>query len=164
MFTRPTRCAGWDKNNSGGSTMSAEQNKAIVRRLIQRLGEAGGWLAVHKEGYDPKAVVHFPGMPPLNYEAHEQWGNMLLAAFSDIQVTLEDLIAEGDKVVTRQTLRGTHTGAFQGIPATGKSATVTGIFIFRLAGGKIVEQWAVLDQLGVLRQLGVIPTPGQGGS
>jgi steroid delta-isomerase-like uncharacterized protein len=90
-------------------------------------------------------------MPPLNYATHEQWGSMLQAAFSDIQITIEDLFAEGDKVAARQTLRGTHSGEFQGIPATGKTATVTGIFIFRLAGGKIVEKWAVLDQLGLLR-------------
>lgn len=102
--------------------MSAEQNKAIVRGLLERLGEAGGWLAVHEEGYDPNAIVHFHGIPPLNYASHEQWGNMLLAAFSDIRVTVDDQIAEGDNGVARQTLRGRHTGAFQGMPATGKWA------------------------------------------
>jgi steroid delta-isomerase-like uncharacterized protein len=145
--------------------MSTEQNKAIVRRLFQRLSEGlEGWLAVHKEVYDSNQVVHFPGMPPLNYEAHEQFGRMIFGAFPDIQYTVEDLIAEGDKVVARFSARGTHRGEFQGIPATGRSASVTGIGIYRVASGKIVEQWGIFDQLGMMQQLGVIPAPGQGGS
>jgi hypothetical protein len=147
-----------------GTHTSAEENMAIVRRLLERFDEPGAWLAVHKQGYESDAVIHFPGMPPLDYTAHENWGNMLLAPFSGIQATIEDLIAEVDKVMARQTLSGTHTGGFQGLPATGKSAIVTGIFNFRLAGGKIVEQWVVLDQESRLRQLGIIPTPRQGGS
>jgi hypothetical protein len=55
--------------------MSTAQNKAFVRGLLERLGGAGGWLAVHPERYAPNAIVHFPGMPPLNYASHEQWGN-----------------------------------------------------------------------------------------
>jgi predicted ester cyclase len=85
---------------------------------------------------------------------------MLFAAFPDIQYTLEDLLAEGDRVVARFTARGTQTGVFQGIPATGSTAAVSSIAIYRLAGGKVAEQWLEYDQLGLLQQLGVIPAMG----
>lgn len=75
----------------------------------------------------------------------------------DIQFTLVDLLAAEDKVVARFMARGTQTGMFQGIPATGRAAAVSGIAIYRLASGKIVEQWLEYDQLGMLQQLGVIP-------
>ena len=79
------------------------------------------------------------------------------AAFADLRVTIEDLVAEGDKVVKRFTLRGTHTGAFEGLPPTGKQIMLDGITIVRLADGKIQEIWEAYDMLGVLQQLGVIP-------
>ena len=82
-------------------------------------------------------------------------------AFSEIEDIVEDMIGEGDRVVTRWTLRVTHTGEFRGIPATGKRITITGIGIFRFSQeGKVVESWDSLDQLGMLRQLGV-PAPQQ---
>jgi predicted ester cyclase len=86
---------------------------------------------------------------------------MYLTAFPDLHFTVEDIIAEGDKVVTRLTCRGTQQGAFMGIPPTGKQATVTAIDINRFAGGKSVEHWLNMDTLGLLQQLGVIPAPGQ---
>jgi len=76
-------------------------------------------------------------------------------------VTLDDLIAEGDKVAVRMTMRATHKGALMDIQATGKQVTMTGIEIMRFAGGKMVEHWEEFDQLGMLQQLGVIPAPGQ---
>ena len=72
-------------------------------------------------------------------------------------------LAEGDKVVQRWTFRGIHRGAFQGIPSTGRQVTLTGISIWRVDGGKIVESWHELDTLGLMRQLGAIPAPGQAG-
>lgn len=89
---------------------------------------------------------------------------MYRAAFPDVQSTIEDTIAEGDKVVTRWTARGTHRGALMGIPPTGKELTVTGMGILRIEGGRIMEAWGIFDQFGMLQQIGVIPTPGQGGS
>jgi steroid delta-isomerase-like uncharacterized protein len=80
-------------------------------------------------------------------------------AFPDVHITIEDQVAEGDRVVTRWTARGTHTGAFQGIPPTGKRGSMTGIDINRFADGKVVECWTNADDLGLLQQLGVIPTP-----
>ncbi len=76
-------------------------------------------------------------------------------------MTIEDLTAEGDRVVLRWTARGTNTGEMMGMPATDKPATVTGMFLNRFAGGKMVEGWGNFDALGMLQQLGVIPTPDQ---
>ncbi len=87
---------------------------------------------------------------------------MLLEAFPDSQLPVEDQIAEGDKVVTRWTCRATHTGEFQGMPPTGKYTTMTGTTIFRIANGKLVEGWTNADMLGLLQQLGAIPAPEQG--
>ena len=78
----------------------------------------------------------------------------------DFHSTIEDVIAEGDKVVTRQTFRGTHTGDLMGIPPTGKQVTMSGIVISHFANGKCVELWANNDDLGLLQQLGVVPPPG----
>lgn len=83
-------------------------------------------------------------------------------AFPDLHFTIEDILAEGDKVVWRWTSTGTNTGSMMGMPPTGKKATITGIEIYRMAGGKIAERWGNFDQLGLLQQLGVIPTPEQG--
>ncbi len=77
------------------------------------------------------------------------------------RVTVEDMIAEGDKVVTRYTEQGTQQGDFMGIPAMGRTVTITGIEIMRCADGKIAEQWIEGDALGMMHQLGVIPAPGQ---
>ena len=80
------------------------------------------------------------------------------SAFPDLQLTTEDLVAERDKVAIRNTWRGTHQGAFQGLLPTGKRVMFSGTDIFRCVGGKIAEQWADLDALGLLQQLGGIPT------
>jgi steroid delta-isomerase-like uncharacterized protein len=84
---------------------------------------------------------------------------MLDTAFPDRQVTIDDVIAEGDRVVVRTTLNGTHQGKMQGIPATGNLVTQPSITIFRLANGKIAEGWYSTDNLGMMQQLGVIPSP-----
>lgn len=78
-------------------------------------------------------------------------------AFTEIEDTIDETIAEGDKVVNRWSLVATHTGEFRGIPATGRRMTVTGVGIFRFEDGRVVESWDSLDQLGILRQLGAIP-------
>jgi predicted ester cyclase len=80
-----------------------------------------------------------------------------MMAMPDMRFTIEELLADGDIVVARFTIHGTHTGAFQGLPTTGAAATASGIAIYRLAGGKIVEQWLEYDRLGMLQQIGVIP-------
>jgi steroid delta-isomerase-like uncharacterized protein len=97
-------------------------------------------------------------MPPLDAEGHRQYSEAMIAAFPDIERSIEDLVAEGDKVVARWTARGTHTGDFQGLPPSGKVATSSGITIFRIADGRIVEEWSESDMLGLLQQLGAIPS------
>jgi steroid delta-isomerase-like uncharacterized protein len=89
-------------------------------------------------------------------EARQFWMS-LHAAFPDIHFSIEDQIAEGDKVVTRWSSDATHTGEFRGMPATGKHGHITGITIMRVVDGKVVEGWTNLDELGLLQQLGVIP-------
>ena len=86
---------------------------------------------------------------------------MMYDAFPDHHFTVEDMIVEGNKVVTRATARGTHKGDFMGIAPTGKQFTMMGIWIYYIADGKIIEDWEVLDQLGMMQQLGAIPPMGQ---
>ncbi|MCK6629831.1 MAG: ester cyclase [Anaerolineae bacterium] len=137
------------------------ENKAVVRRFFELFSQ-GDLETIGQELLSPEFVAHFPGMPgPLNLESYRQVGIMFRSAFPDIQDTVEDQIADGDKVATRITSRGTHQGEFMGIPATGKQYTITAIVVDRIASGRIVERWAEFDQLGMLQQLGVIPTPGQ---
>ena len=111
---------------------------------------------------DPNGIDHAlpPGLPA-GIEGTKQFIIMYLTAFPDLHFTVEDMIAEGDKVVARLTTRGTQLGTFMGIPPTGKQATVTAIDINRIEGGKSVEHWLNMDTLGLLQQLGVIPAPGR---
>lgn len=141
--------------------MSAD-NKAIARRFFELFSQ-GDMETIGRELLSPEIVVHIPGMPgPLNLEAYRQVGIMFRSAFPDIQDTVEDQLADGDKVVTRITSRGTHQGELMGIPPTGKRYSITAIVIDRIIGGRIVERWAQFDQLSMLQQLGVVPMPGQG--
>ncbi len=87
---------------------------------------------------------------------------MYRSAFPDLQATVEDQVAEGDKVASRFTFRGTHRGELAGIPPTGNQVEVTGIVISRIEGGKGAEDWSNYDALGMMQQLGVVPPPGQG--
>lgn len=138
----------------------SKENKTIMRRALKEVVNKGN-LDLIDELVSPDFVDHtpFPGLPP-DREGVRQSIGMLREAFPNLEITIEDLIAEGDKVVSRQTLRGTHQGEFMGIPPTGKQATWTGILIFRIADGKIVDQWIEQDQLGLMQQLGVVPPPG----
>ncbi len=89
----------------------------------------------------------------------QQFVGSLRAAFPDLEITVDDQMSDGDKVVTRWTARGTHTGPFQGIPPTGRRGTMTGIDIDRVVGGKTIECWSSGDYLGLMQQLGVVPDP-----
>jgi len=82
----------------------------------------------------------------------------MVAAFTDGGITLEEIVAEGDMVVVRWRMHGTHTGEYMGVPPTGKVITNHGMSMYRIAGGKIVEDWAVMDMLGVMQQLGLVPS------
>ena len=138
----------------------SEENKALARRYVEEVVNKGN-LAVIDELAAADFVEHnpFPGQAP-GIEGEKQLIGMMRAAFPDLHSTIEDVIAEGDKVVLRATTRGTHKGEFMGIPPTGKQVTVTEIHIMRFVGGKGVEHWAEVDMMGMMQQLGVAPTPG----
>ena len=138
----------------------SEENKAIARRLIDELANKGN-MAVIPELAAADFVSHqIGGEDVRGHEGLRQLMTMYRTAFPDLHMTVEDQIAEEDRVVTRWTARGTHKGDLQGIPPTGKQVTVTGIAIDRFVGGKIAEEWEVFDQMGMMQQLGVVPPPG----
>ena len=143
--------------------MSAEENKATVRRFTEE-GWNQGHVAVFDELTTPNWVYHDPVVPDVRtLEAYKRFVTETRSAFPDLHFTLEDMIAEGDKVVARWTFHGTNTGAIvtpMPIPATSKQVTMTGILIVRFAGGKGVEVWDQADSLGLFQQLGLIPAPG----
>ncbi|MDP9368230.1 MAG: ester cyclase [Chloroflexota bacterium] len=144
--------------------MSLEENKAIVCRVWDEV-VSRGTLGVADELIAPEFIYHAPGTPELHGpDGFAQLIAMYRAAFPDLQATVEDLIAEGDKVVSRYTVRGTHQGELMGIPRTGRRVTEAGIVISRLADGKLVEDWHSPDTLGLLQQLGAIPPLGPSGS
>ena len=140
--------------------MSLEDNKMLLRRFFEAWNE--GKLDDCYALLAPEIVDHAvpPGFPP-GLEGVKQSTALVRNAFPDGQFTIEDLIAEGEEVMVRWTVRATHTGNFFGIPPTGKQVAVAGIDIARIADGKAVEHWRIFDQLGLLQQLGVVPAPGQ---
>ena len=142
--------------------MSTEDNKALIRRLFEE-GWNQGNLATLDELMAPNFVDHSPIVPNLSpgSEGYKQFVVASRTAFPDFWVAIEDSIAEGDTVVMRITWGGTHQGAWLGIPPTGKQLAGTGIYIFRIAGGKVVDRWGNQDDLGMMQQLGVIPQMGQ---
>ena len=140
--------------------MSTEENKAIELRFFEEVVNKGN-LAVLDELLAPDFVDHSapPGIAA-DREGYKQFFAMAHSAFPDFHSTLEDMFAEGDKVVQRFTASGTHKGEWMGIVPTGKQMTISGIAIHRITGGKIVEDWTNMDMLGALQQLGVVPAPG----
>jgi len=138
--------------------MTIEQNKAIVRRFFEAF-EAND-QATFNEVVAPDLVAYSHGAPgPQNREVHLQNIRMWNAAF-ETRFTIEEQIAEGDKVATRVTMRAVHNrGEFQGLPPNGKEIVVGGINIERIKDGKIVERRVSADWLGMMQQLGLIPPP-----
>jgi predicted ester cyclase len=137
--------------------MPPAENKAIVRRFIEDFMN-GGDAAVATALVAPAFIEHEPTPIPVHGpDGLAQFFGMLRAAFPDLHFAVEDVIAEGDRVVCRMRFHVTHRGAFFGMAPTGRSATVDVIDIFRVTGGQIVEHWGVLDQLGLMQQLGPPP-------
>jgi steroid delta-isomerase-like uncharacterized protein len=139
-----------------GNRMSVERNKATFRRYVEEVWK-DEQLDIADEIFAQKYLSHQSDGTALDRgpEDVEKFVMEYRTAFSDIEDIVEDMIGEGDRVVTRWTLRATHTGEFRSIPATGKRITITGIGIFRFSEeGKVVESWDSLDELGMLRQLG----------
>jgi predicted ester cyclase len=144
--------------------VSTEENKAIVRRAYEE-GLSEKNMDVLDEVFDPAYVGHFPGLPPIqSLDEQKTVINSFLEAFPDIVFTVEDQLAEGDKVATRWSAHGTHLGEWRGfpprargIPPTGRHVTFSATDIYRIVNGKIVEEWNTLEQFDVLSQLGADP-------
>ena len=152
--------------------MSIEDNKALVRRAFEEVFNKGNVAAVDRL-FAPNFVVHldYPTNVPVPAEYQQsledlkQFISQFRTTFPDFHETVELQVVEGDMVVTRLTARGTHTGeyrglTYKGIPPTGKQVTWTETQIFRIADGKIAEQWSNEDDLGRLQQVGALPMPG----
>jgi hypothetical protein len=143
------------------STAEVTANKATFKRFHEaaNTGDVEFLAKTIDEIVAPDAVIRTPLPIDANgAELLKQVWAMLFRVYPDIQLTVEDVIAEGDKVVARNTVTGTHQGEFMGVGPTGKSVTYNEIFIFRFANGRVVETWGVVDVLSQMKQLGVIPT------
>jgi steroid delta-isomerase-like uncharacterized protein len=135
-----------------------EQNKAAVVRWLEE-GDNKNNLAIADEVFAPDVVMYHPTSPtPVRgVETIKQGAAGLRAAFPDNIGTIHDVIGEGDRVVVRWTLRGTHKGAFMGVEPTGKAIAVPGISMYRFAGGKVVEAWYGVNMIDFYHQIGVTP-------
>ena len=130
--------------------MSAQENKDLVRREQQELWNHTGELDAAEELFAAEQA-----------EAAKQEAADFRQGFPDVVSTIEDLIAEGDKVVAHWRSRATHQGEYMGIAPTGKEVEFTGISVYRIEAGKIAQSWNIEDQLGLMRQIGAIREPGQ---
>ena len=132
-----------------------EQNKVLVKRIYETFSK--GDLEAYKEMLAPEYVWYLPSRStePISREGMIEFGKMLHNAFPDITYSVEELIAEGDKVMSRFIVRGTHKGEYQGIPATGNKIEASGVMITRIENGKLVEDREELDALGLMMQLGM---------
>ncbi len=138
-----------------------EQNKAIFRAIPEKVVNTGN-LDAADHYFAQDFVDHTtPAGLPNGLAGFKAYITRLRSAFPDLHFTVEDVVAEGETVVVRATARGTMTGDFLEMKATGKTATWTEIHIGRLADGKVVEHWATIDQLGMLQQLGLAAIPEQ---
>ena len=137
----------------------SEENKAIFRRYVEEVGNEGNLDLVDEIFADYVSHQSDGSVLQRGPEDVKRFMGEFRSAFPDFHTTIEDQIAEGDRVVTRWTMRGTHEGEFRGIAPTGKQMTVTGIGIFRFSDGKVVESWDNFDQLGMMQQLGVVSSP-----
>ena len=139
--------------------VSAEENKALIRRWIEAYNERD--LQAEAEVLAPDYVAHVPAAPgPLEgLEAWRQFSGSFAEAFPDIRLTVEEIFSEGEMVAARVAFHGTHRGEFQGIPPTDKEVAFTSIEVNRVRDGKVEEHWVELDLLGLMQQLGAIPEP-----
>ena len=141
------------------STVQEKSNKAVYKRILDVINTRDGELISKTidETFHPDVLSHTPA--PIQATGAQAIKEVLAAlhrAFPDLVVTVNDLIEEGDKVVARNTVTGTHQGEYMGLPPTGRSVSYNEIFINRFADGRIAETWGVVDVLSQMRQLGVI--------
>ena len=144
--------------------MSTEENKAIIRRMTEEFYNQGNVESAERFFADTY-VHHDPASPQVrNRDGLKEVVRAFLAGCPDLHITIDELLAEGDTVTKRWTYHATHTGDLSGLPPTGKHITMSGLELFRLESGKIVECWLGYDNLSLMQQLGVIPIPEQVGA
>lgn len=138
--------------------MTIEQNKRVMQTFVEFINTANPDLA--NELIDPGATFYVPGRsePVKGPAGYLEIVAMMRAGFPDIQWTLEELISEENNIAARFTMRGTHEGRFLGVPATGNTIAVQALNIYRLSGGKIVEEYGQPDLLGLMGQIGALPS------
>jgi steroid delta-isomerase-like uncharacterized protein len=138
--------------------MSIEANKVVVRRFIDEVFVAGHEAAVD-ELLAADFVPHtWPSVEP-GRDSFKAAMRRMAASLSGVTMSIDDMLAEGDRVAVRLTSRAVHNGELMGMAASGKPYTIQEVHIFRVAGGQIAEHWHVADMLGMLRQLGALPSP-----
>ena len=140
--------------------MSTEEKKAIVRQFFEE-GPSKGNLSIADELLSPDFVIHGPLPASPGIEGMKEIITTCRAAFEHLDVTIEDMVAEGNKVAARFTARSVHKGDFMGLPATGKLITMTGIEIFCIKDDKIAEIWGEANLFGLMQQLEIIPALGK---
>jgi predicted ester cyclase len=136
-----------------------EDHAAVLRGYVDALNR--GDESYLDEYFGPGYVYHGPD-GDLDVDAFKALHHSLLTAFPDGTMSPDDILTAGDKVTTRWTFHGVHSGDFQGIAPTGREVTLTGVIISRFQGGRVVEEWEQIDRLGMMQQLGVLPPPGAG--
>ncbi|HWQ19038.1 MAG TPA: ester cyclase [Methanotrichaceae archaeon] len=142
------------------TTTDTEENKALVRRFFEA-GPSGGNLDAANALLSPEFSLHTPLPSAPGIQGMDDIITSCRAAFEHLSVTIEDMIAEGDRVACRFTARGVHKGEFMGLPPTGKPIIMTGIEIFRINDGKIAELWGEANLMGLMVQLGILPGASQ---
>ena len=142
--------------------MSVEENRALIQRFVEEVFNHGN-LDVVDDIYAPVYVGHTVGLPDQTPgpEGVKAFVGLYRSAFPDLHTTIEDIVAEGDKVAYRWTAVGTHRGELLGVAPSNNRVELTGITIERIEGSKIVETYNNFDQLGMMRQIGAIPAPEQ---
>jgi predicted ester cyclase len=143
--------------------MPKEDLKALQRHFYEEANKGReALLAVSRDMADPNVVIHGGSGRDMGPNDYVQWVNALYGALPDVHITLDDIIVEGDKVVVRYTVTGTHKGTYMGIIPTNKKVSFWAIEIDRMVNGKFVECWARYDTLGLMQQLGLQLVPGKG--
>ena len=143
----------------GGDEVSAEANKGLVRRFYEDIWNKGE-MAVADEVIADNVIDHdqSPDTRVSGPASLKELATWVRSVFPDFHFTVEDMIAEGDRVAVRWTMGGTHCAEFMGAPATGKRVVGRGMHFFRMAEGKIVEIWVNGDDLGMMQQIGSLPS------
>ncbi|MDP8903809.1 MAG: ester cyclase [Chloroflexota bacterium] len=134
-----------------------ERNKAVIRRFVEEVQNQKNWDAFDELNSSDFVNLSAPPGVPDDKEGGKMFLGAFINAFPDSYVTIEDMIAEGDRVVTKKTFTGTHTGELSGIPPTGNRVSIQYVDIMRVRDGQIVEHWLSMDQLSFMQQLGVVP-------